>query len=337
MILVTGGTGMLGSRLVLDLISSGKRVRVLKRSGTDLSEIENFFRTHLSPGATSSFSDVEWIEGDLLDVTSLYNAMHGVSSVYHCAAIVSFNPALRKKMMRVNAEGTANVVNAALESGVKKLCHVSSIAAIGRAEEGMITEETKWTDTGENSVYAQSKHLAEREVWRGIAEGLDAVIVNPSIIIGPAHGKGISTKMFQQVWKGLKFYTEGVNGFVDVRDVSSAMILLMENSITNQRFILNSENYSYRELFNRIAFCLGKPKAHIKVSNFTAGIAWRAAYLGSLLTGNRPFITKETARTSMRCYFYSSEKFRELTGMKFIPVKQSIEDACRVFLEQKKS
>ena len=326
MILVTGGTGLLGSYLVHDLISSGKKVRAIKRITSDTSSIEKLFRdTPLS---------IEWVDGDVLDIFSLQEAMKDVTHVYHCAAVVCFNPSAFDDMMKINVEGTANVVNAALDTGVKKLCYVSSIAAIGRAKNGeAITEDTEWEPSGNNSVYAISKYAAECEVWRAIAEGLDAVIVNPSVIIA---ARGISGKMFEQVQKGLKFYTEGVNGFVDVRDVAKAMLRLMDSEIKNERFILNAENCSYRNVFAEIADNMGKPRGTMKANPFLAEIAWRVEALRSLLTGSKPLITKETARTANKKYFYSSEKIKKATAMEFIPVKQSVKYACEVFLKNMK-
>jgi dihydroflavonol-4-reductase len=327
MYLVTGATGLVGSHLIRHLVHSGKKVRALRRPGSDLS----VFATYLhEPGLRGQ---VEWIDGDVLDVYSLADAMEGVEKVYHTAAVVSFRRSQAGQMMKVNAEGTANVVNAALEQGIRKLCHVSSVAALGRTERNeVITENSKWITSRHNSVYAITKYNAEREVWRGIAEGLEAVIVNPSIILGPADWNRSSTKLFGTIHRGLRYYTEGVNAFVDVRDVVAVMDRLMESSIGGERFIVMSENLCYRDVFNEIALQLGKKPPSVRVSPFIAEVAWRAEWLRSLFNRRDPVVTRETARTSQQIHCYSNEKIRQALDYTFIPVKQSIHDTCRAFL-----
>ena len=326
--LVTGGTGLVGSHLIQHLVRTGKRVRAIRRPGSDLSVFGRFL------GEPSLSQLVDWVDGDILDIFSLLDAMDGVSKVYHTAALVSFLPSDRKKLLKVNAGGTANVVNAALEAGVSKLCHVSSVAALGRDEkQGMITENNKWTSSGSNSNYAISKYSAEREVWRGVAEGLPAVVVSPSIILGASDWNKGSSKMFGNIRKGMKFYTTGVNAFVDVRDVVRIMDLLMEGDISNEAFILMSENLCYRDFFNMIAENLKVEPPSIKASPWIAEIAWRVEKLRHIFSGSNPLITRETARTANRQHLYSNEKVRTLLGYEFIPVSRSIEDTCQVFLK----
>ena len=324
MILVTGGTGLVGSHLIEALTNEGKKVRAIKRSTP-------------VPKKLSAISAelLEWVEGDILDIYSIKEAMQGVDFVYHCAAFVSLNPADRKKLWKINVEGTANVVNMALEEGVKKFCFVSSTSALGRGTtQEVITEESIWTNNGENSFYGITKYNAEREVWRGIAEGMDAVIVNPAIIFGPGDWEKSSVKIFQTVWKGLKFYTEGANGFVDVRDVVKAMIQLTESEIKNEKFLLAAENLSYRYIFDEIAKNFNKKNPSIKAGSKLSGFVWRAEKLRSLLTGKEPFITKDTARTANQINTYSSEKIKTALNFEFIPIKQSIKDTCEAFLKE---
>lgn len=329
MILVTGGTGLLGSHLIGDLLKQGKKIKVLIRPSSKLNLLNKL---------VDSFpNQIEWASGDVLDIYSLLEAMEGVTEVYHCAAIVSFNKADINLMMQINIKGTANVVNACLDKGVKKLCHVSSIAAIGRSEinKGFITEKTQWKTSNENSNYAISKYGAEREVWRGIAEGLDAVIVNPSVIIGPGNWDTGSAKMFTTAYKGLKYYTEGVNGFVDVRDVAKAMIILMNSDIKNQRYIVSSENYTFRDFFNEASDALHKNRPSIKASSFLSSVVWRIEWLRSLFTGSTPLITKETARSANKQYFYSNDKIKQQLNFDFVSVSESICYTANAFLAEK--
>ena len=331
--LVTGGTGLLGSHVLLDLTRSGKKVRAIRRKSSKSDALISFFE---SAGQKKLFDNIEWVDGDVLDLFSLSDALKGAEQVYHCAGLVSFSPKDDEKMLAVNYRGTENVVNLALETGVKKFCHVSSIAALGRTSSSeIITEESGWKNSGENSPYAISKYSAEREVWRGIAEGMDAVIVNPSVILGPGDWHNSSARIFSQIQKGMKFYSDGVNGFVDVRDVSKAMIQLMDSPVCNERFIVSSENYSYERLFSEISACLGKPKPFIKVNPFISAIAWRVEFLRSLLTGSNPLITKATARTALGKYYYSNKKLSDALKFSFIPVKKSIEDTSAAFLRQR--
>lgn len=333
MILVTGATGLVGSHLTFELVRTGHKVRALKRRDSSLAMIEKVFS--LYPDLQEALlPKIEWVEGDILDIYSLEEAMEGVDEVYHCAALVSFLPEDKKRLMRINSEGTANVVNASIEKKIRKFCHVSSIAALGRPENqsDLINEKLVWKTSKNNSVYAVSKYAAEREVWRGTAEGLDVVIVNPSVILGVA-GPGMgSSRIFNTMWNGLKFYPPGKNGFVDVRDVARAMIMLMESDIRNERFILNAENLEYKELFSIMAAAMGKPAPSIKVSAAMSGLAWRLEKLRSILKRVKPLITKETAHTAVQNYEYSNEKIKKELGFEFTPIEETIRHFCGVFL-----
>lgn len=328
MILVTGGTGLVGSHLIKQLLLQNKSFRALKRCTSNLS----WLRRRIDND--DLFNRIEWVDGDVLDVFSLLEAMQGVEKVYHCAAVVSFRPKDNERMMKINVEGTANIVNMALQSGVKKLCHVSSIASLSRVGDGKpIDEKAVWKDSKLNTQYAISKYCSEREVWRGTVEGLDAVIVNPSMIIGPGDWNNSSSKMFLTAYKGLKYYTEGINGFVDVRDVARSMIELTDSEIKNERFIISAEDYSFRDFFAQVSFFLGKPVPNIKVTPFLAAIAWRIEALKSFLTGRSSIITRETASTANQKNYYSNEKIKKALNFQFIPVAQSIKDTSYEFLK----
>lgn len=326
MILITGATGLVGSHLLVELIRQGKKVRALKRAGSNTSNVDKIF-THYN--VTAPDKSV-WVEGDVTDYFSLLDAMEGVEQVYHCAAMVSFAGSAEEQLMKINAEGTANVVNAAMEKGVKKLCHVSSTAALGRADnDKIISEDTVWKISDKNSAYAISKYAAEREVWRAAEEGLDVVIVNPCIIIGPGDLTKSSGRMIQSVRNGLKFYTGGANAFIDVRDVAKLMIALMESDIKNERFILAAENLEYKKVFDMIATALNKPAPSVRATALMSAIAWRAAWLAGLFSNSNPFITRETAMTGQQRNVYSNKKVKEKLNWNFIPVKEAVENACR--------
>ncbi|RAJ01559.1 nucleoside-diphosphate-sugar epimerase [Chitinophaga skermanii] len=320
MILVTGGTGFLGSNLLRALVHAGQPVKAL-------------FRKQI-PAQLNDIQDrVTWVQGDVLDIFSLEDALEGVTHVYHCAAIVSFLPQMKQTMMKINIEGTANVVNACLDAGVKKLVYVSSVAALGRAKENQtITEAAEWVDSKNNSAYALSKHLSEMEVWRGIAEGLPAAIVNPSIILGAHYWHDGSGMLLKNAWKEFPYYTKGVNGFVDVEDVVKSMLQLMESNISGERFILSAENWPYRELFNHMAAALDKKPPHIAVKPWMAELVWRMEKLKQRFTGKKPLITKETARTAQLEVLYDNTKLPKfLPGFSYKPLATTIAEISAAY------
>lgn len=328
--LVTGGTGLVGSHIILDLIDKGLPVRALKRDKSNLEPIKSIFDFYKK---SDLFEKIEWVNGDILDIPSLESAMDQIENVYHSAALVSFHKKHHKKMYDVNVRGTYNVVNQALSSKVKKIGHISSIAALGRNNTHYYTEDNKWKNDKNNSYYAITKYGAEREIWRGVNEGLSAVIVNPGIILGPSNWNRSSSTLFKNIYKGLKYYTTGVNGFVDVRDVSKAIISLTNSPIHSERFILVSENLSYKEVFQEIARCLKKEIPIKAASKNMLEIAWRLALLRSYFNGKTPSITKETARTSSQHFYYDASKIKKEISFEFIKTDNSIKNAAAYFLE----
>jgi nucleoside-diphosphate-sugar epimerase len=341
MIFVTGGTGLVGTHLLFRLISEGKKVKALKRPTSNLQQVLKTF-LYYSKNAEALFAQIEWVDGDILDYFTLEEILQGVTEIYHCAAIVSFDTKERVKMITNNVEGTANVVNAAIKNGVKKICHVSSIAALGRHENGEpITEETTWTPGKRVSGYSESKFFSETEIWRGMEEGLDAIIVNPSIILGPANWETGSAKLFKTVYDGIKFYTKGVTGFVDVGDVTHAMVELMDDSnferYKNQRYILNAENLSYQTVFNQIATVLDKPKPTIFASDFLLGFVWRAATFASWVTKKPLIITRDAVANSNQINNFDGSKISNVLGFEYLQVFESIKQtASFLILENKK-
>lgn len=320
-ILVTGSSGLLGSNLIQQLLVEGKKVKALYRS-----EVPNIDKKE----------KVDWIKGDILDIISLEEAMQDVEQVYHCAAIVSFNATKKDELFQTNIEGTANVVNAALAAGIKKLCFVSSVAALGKSKRNTeINEETTWSEESNSSNYAKSKHLAEVEVWRGIAEGLEAVIVNPSIILGAGDWNEGSTKIFKTAYEAFPWYTEGIAGFVDVRDVAKAMIQLMGSSVANERFILSAGNLPYKEVFTLAAEAFKKTPPRKKVSSLMASIIWRAEAIKSLFTGEQPLLTKETADAAQEVALFNNSKLkRHLPSFAYTPLSETIQRICNELKEK---
>ncbi|HNP21651.1 MAG TPA: NAD-dependent epimerase/dehydratase family protein [Panacibacter sp.] len=320
-ILVTGATGLVGSCLLELLLQQGKKVTALYRNTIP---------------AFPFSGKLHWVKADVLEIDSLEEAMQNVQQVYHCAAIVSFNPKQKELLNKVNVEGTANVVNACLTAGVKKLLHVSSVSALGRIRENTVIDETmNWSEESSNSEYGKTKFRAEMEVWRGIGEGLQAVMVNPTIILGAADWEKGSSAIFKNVYNEFPWYTEGVTGFVDVQDVARAMIMLMESDISAQRFIISADNLLYRDLFTMIANAFGKNPPHKKVTPFIAGIVWRLESLKALFSGKQPLLTKETAATAQaKVYFDNKKLLQFLPAFKYNSMQQTVQRVCAVYKQK---
>jgi dihydroflavonol-4-reductase len=323
MILVTGSAGLVGKELISQLLAKGEKVTAI------------FNKTQL-PSFNSPL--LQQVQCNILDVYGLEEIMqqHNIQQIYHCAAIVTFNPARKQELFKINIEGTANIVNAALNTNVKKIVHVSSVAALGRIRENEAINETmNWTEETSNSNYGKSKYLAEMEVWRGIAEGLEAVMVNPTMILGDGDWNSGSSQIFKSVYNEFPWYSEGVTGYVDVRDVAKAMITLMESNISGERFILSAEDRSFKEVFTLIANAFGKKPPLKKVTPFLAQLVWRLEKIKSLFTGKEPLVTKETAKTALARVHFNNNKLKKfLPGFTYTPLQETIEYTCKVFQQK---
>ncbi len=325
MVLITGATGLLGSYLARLLLSKGEQVRAIKRSTSDTSLL----------GAWEE--KIEWVEADVLDIPALQDAMTGVTQLYHCAAVISHIASEADYMMKINVEGTANVMNVALSAGVSKVVHVSSIAALGIAPKAKVIDEN-YSDPNINKCfwYYKSKHYGEREVWRAQAEGLPVVVVNPSTILGAGFWNTLPNSLFSEVYRGLKFYNDSLNGFVDVRDVARCMHALMNSPIVNERFIVSAENLSFREVLWMMADALHVKRPGIKAGHLLLQIAWIMEAVKGLVTGTKPTITKESIAIASVPFRYSNQKICEALPYRFYPVKKTIEDTAAAFLESEK-
>ena len=332
MVFVTGGTGLVGSRLIIDLINKGEKVVALKRGNTSVAKFSSIVKLYKTDNKTIE-ENLNWVEGDLLDLENLHQLIPEGSKVYHCAAKVSFNPKLSQHIIETNVEGTANLVNVCLQKKVSKFCHVSSIGALGGKIIGQkINEDTPWSPTGK-SAYSLSKHFSELEVWRGMAEGLNAVIVNPAVILGPGDWNHGSPQLFTLVSKGLKYYTLGTTSYVDVRDVTKVMILLMDSDIQNERFLLASQTLSYKVLFAQIADAINGKAPYIQASKFMTQLAYSLEKVRSGLLRIEPKITRQTHKILHTCDDYSGTKICEKIGFSYTPMAQTINFIGECFIE----
>jgi nucleoside-diphosphate-sugar epimerase len=324
MVLVTGGTGFLGSYIIQELVERNYPVRAIRRS---TSKLPFYIPARI-------FEKVEWVEGDILDPVSLEEAMEDAEAVIHSAAIVSFHKADKKIMHQVNVQGTANVVNAAIEKNISRLVHISSVAAVGRSETGgHVNEERKWQENNVITHYATSKYKAEMEVWRGIGEGLNAVIINPSTVLGYGDWNSSSCRIFKTIYNEFPWYSTGINGFVDIQDVAKTTVLLMESNIKEQRFIANGDNWSFQQLFNTIADGFGKKHPHRRATPFLGSLAWRIEKFKTLFSGEKPLLTRESAKVAHSHTFFENDKLlKALPQFSFTPLQESIQKTCKKYL-----
>jgi nucleoside-diphosphate-sugar epimerase len=324
MILVTGASGIVGHYVVDTLVSTGHKIRAIKRPNSNISRLARWQNS------------IDWVNADILDLPSLTNAFEGIDMVVHCAALVSFHQEDKVRMMEVNVTGTANMVNLALGNRVKKFVHVSSVAALGRKPNiEFIDEGIKWETSANNSNYAESKYLGELEVWRAQEEGLPTVIVNPSIVLGPGDWDSSSMQLFKYVNQERAFYPKGEMNFVDVRDVANIIEILLFSDIEAEKFILNSGKVPYKEAFHLISKYLNKRPPKIEVSYTLLTFAYILETIKAKLTGKRSIITRESMRLSKMTYSYSNQKLKDALNYKFKTLEESISWTCEEILKQK--
>ncbi|MDX9853761.1 MAG: NAD-dependent epimerase/dehydratase family protein [Tenuifilaceae bacterium] len=334
--LVTGGTGFTGAHIIYQLAIDSKPVRAIYRAGSDRDFVKRVFSLYTAD-YNHYFNSIEWVEADMLHYDSIKEAMQGVEAVFHASAVVSFDPRRAKEIIDINVHGTANLVDAAIECGVKRFCHVSSIAALGDAnEDGFVTEKSTWVKSKGKSAYSISKFRSEMEVWRGANQGLNVVIVNPGVILGPARWESGSGQYFDRIAKGLPFYTDGVTGYVDVRDVAKVLVELSQHDdCTNQRYILCSDNLSFGKVFTMIANALGKRKPFIGVKPWMISLIVPFVWLLGKLSKNSDGLSTSSLRSGFEKTYYSSDKVRQALGFHFIPIAETIAFTANVYLNEK--
>ncbi|GAB3316281.1 NAD-dependent epimerase/dehydratase family protein [Larkinella ripae] len=330
--LITGANGLIGSHIVRRYLDAGRNVAALRRADSDLQLLDDLKNR------------VTWLEGDILDIPALEEAIqtvqkNGVVDVVHVAAIVSYQPKDRNRMNKVNVEGTANVVNVCLAKGVRKLGYVSSVAAVGRPtikgdsdhSPVVIDEEQRWEESPQNSFYGQTKYRAELEVWRGIAEGLDAVLVNPSLVLGEGDWTRSSTQLFKYAYDEKPFYPAGIVNLVDVQDVAEAVFQLMQSPITAERFILSAVSLPYKEFLDKLAGAFGRKKPSFRVSPGLTRLLWPLEAVRSWFTGKAPLITRETARSASGSYRYDGRKIEKALPFRYRNIDETIQRICMFF------
>jgi dihydroflavonol-4-reductase len=317
---ITGATGLVGSYIARKLVSEGKEVYALKRKNSDIQSL------------LIAEGQIKWVEGDILDVSLLFEALKGMDYAIHAAASVSMLAKDKEETLKVNIEGTANMVNAALGNSVKKFCHISSIAAIGVPEKAVsIDEKVAWNDDSKDFIYAKSKHYAEREVWRGIAEGLNAVIVNPSTVLGIGSWEKSSGQIIKFISKGVKYYPQGSINLVDAEDVAEIVYRLLHSEIHSEKFILNAANVSYQDFFTKVAIQLGKPAPKYKIGSNTLKIIYLLSKIANLLGISKTALSQEIIAAIKSTHTYDSTKISQLLPYQFKHWEKSVEQVCDSF------
>jgi len=335
-IFVTGGTGLLGSHLIYALISQGEKVRAIHRKTSNRDILRKVIR-YYKGDAENLLKLVEWTECDICDYEQLAKAMQGADFVYHCAAAVSIKTLGKDHIIDNNVRGTSNVIKGCFENNIKKLCHVSSNAALGANDGDVMVDEThKWNGEVHHSPYATSKYLSEKEVWNGISNGLNAVIVNPTIILGPGDWSRGSSSFFSQIDRGMLFCTTGTTGYVDVNDVVNSMITLMRSSISGERFIINADNPTYEEFFTMVAGSVKARRPMIRVPRFFSYLLMPAVHFLEIVTRGKTTLTKEMIKVAWSRITYDSSKLVRSTGFTFTPLEKSVRNIGEIYMEEKK-
>ncbi len=323
MVAVTGANGLLGNFIIRKLLDQNESVLALKRSGSDISMLNDID------------NKITWCDVDILDPVSLYEAFEKVTHVVHTAAIVSFNPRKARAVMDVNVQGTRNIVDACLALGIKRLIHISSVAALGRQKgQSHIDEKSKWVSNVPNSVYAESKYASELEVFRGQEEGLSTVILNPSVILGPGNWDRGSSQLFKYSWEEKPFFADGFLNYVDARDVAKIACQLLHHKIEGERFIVSGGNISFTDFFGKIAKQFNKKAPHIKLGKSLLYLLARIESVRTRFATSEPIITPETVRFSGTEFRYENQKIKNLLPVEFQAIDETVQWCCEYYIQK---
>jgi dihydroflavonol-4-reductase len=332
MVLVTGGTGLVGSHLMLHLLTKGASVKAIRRKNSNIQRVKEVF-LYYHENSEVLFDKIQWIEADINDIPALELAFKEVTLVYHCAALISFDPSDFNSLQKINKKGTENIVNLCIDKNIKKLCYVSSIAAIGKSTTGeLVNEENEWNDTYAN-VYASSKHFAEMEVWRGAQEGLSVVIVNPGIILGPGYWASGSGLLFKTAAKGMRYYFPGGTGFISVGDVVKIMDQLMDSPIKNERFIAVAENLSYKSILETISLGFNRASPKIGLKFWQLEIFWRMDWAMNLISNKKRKLTKKGLESLRYPQKYDNSKVKEALNIEYEQIQSCVSYSCQKYME----
>lgn len=313
MYLVTGATGLIGSYICRELLQRGYSLRAIRRKTSSMGLVDDIQQ------------QIDWVEGDVLDISALERHMDGIEGVVHSAAFISYNSRDEALMRKINVEGTANMVNIALAHRIKHFLQVSSVAAVGKHQSAALIDETHQINQPDSLTgYARSKWLSEMEVWRGISEGLPGAIINPSLVLGPGVMDRSSTQVFKYIQEQRRFYTSGVVNYVDVRDVAEAAGGIIDRELIGERYILNAGSVTYKHLFDAIARAMNKRPPAVKVG--PPLVRWISLLDRgrTMLTGQSPLVSDELVQVARNTHTYTSEKVKETLGIQFRTLEETV-------------
>ncbi len=334
--LITGATGLIGAHVAFQLLKQQKTVVAIKRNNSDIAKTKKLF-SYYSSDYKNLFEQIKWIEADVCDIYSLLDALDGIDTVYHCAGFVSFNKRDTKQVYKINVEGTANVVNACLEKNIKTLCHVSSIATLQNPDiTTNINETIYWKSSPHASNYAISKYNGEREVWRGIEEGLQAVIVNPSIVFGPGFWNQSSGKLISTCYKGTPFYTNGSSAVVNALDVATCMIALVDKGLVGKRYIISESNLCFKEIISDIQKQFNKKEPQITAGRPLLTLAKWAESISRFFSGKEQQISTDIINSILEKNSYSTDLIKKELNYEFISFHETIKFICAAYLNDLK-
>lgn len=329
MIAVTGSTGLVGTHLLAHLAESTQAVKAFYRTSTKKDQALRVISDVYGDDVKQSVADMQWFLIDILDITALSTHLTDVDQIYHCAGKISNKPAEIKMTRKINIEGTANIMNMALKLGVQKVCHVSSVAALGHNENGMIDEDAVRDNNKSVSNYSIAKYGAEMEAWRCAQEGLNVTIVNPGIIIGEGFYETGSGQLLNMVKSKTNFYVDKVGGFVDVKDVVKAMIKLMQQEAFNSRFILVAENLSFKEVMRKLAGHLGQKPPKFKLSKIILYIVLLSELILGLLKIKKRLLTRQMINELNSKTYYDNKKIKATINLKFTSIDETLKRVAK--------
>ena len=328
--LVTGGTGFLGAHILYYLTNNNESPIALKRKNSCLKKIKNIFLSH-GDSNLILFKKIKWKEVDLLDFYNTGKELKEVDTVFHCAAIVSFNTKMKNQLLDTNYYATKNLINFSLIHNVSKFCFISSVATLSKdINQAFFDEESWFSWSDKKSNYAISKYLAEMEVWRGFSEGLNGFIVNPSLIIGPGDDNGLFATMIKKLGNKTMFYPKGSSGFVDVRDVAKIVLKLAKLNVTNERYIINAYNMSFKKLLHIFAIKMNTTKPSVPINKSIVSIYLILSKLINSIIGKKTLLTNEMLEFLDGDLNYSNQKIKNKLNYQFIEFSKSLEETIKI-------
>jgi dihydroflavonol-4-reductase len=309
--LITGSTGFIGSHLARAVSRRGDDLRLLIRKGTDDGVLDGL--------------EFERINGDVTDRRAVRRAMDGAERVFHVAGMTSMRSGESERVFQVNQGGTRILAEEALATGVQRFVYTSSVAAIGPAPAGGRADETQAFTAGSLGIaYMNSKHEAEGEVLRAAARGLDAVIVNPTFVLGPGGGRASSMGLVRRfLLRRIPAYVDGGLNIVDVRDVADGHLQADAKGETGERYILGGRNFTLQRLFSDLQRISNVPAPQLKLPAQLAQAGARVSEQLGLPLG----LAVDETRSAALWWTYSSAKAKRELGFTPRPHEETLEDA----------